>query len=66
MNSSLHPYCVKCGWRKGGPDSWNGVACKCGHSEPPIKWVMEEELQKNREFHATHDASGKKVIGSSE
>lgn len=35
----LHPYCQACGWRKGGPDSWNGAACKCGHSEPPIRPV---------------------------
>jgi hypothetical protein len=27
----LRPYCNDCGWRKGGRDSWNGVACKCGH-----------------------------------
>lgn len=33
----LHPYCNACGWRKGGPDSWNGQACKCGHFEPAIK-----------------------------
>jgi hypothetical protein len=33
----LHPYCNTCGWRKGGPDSWTGFACKCGHSEPLIR-----------------------------
>ncbi len=32
----LRPYCNDCGWRKGGPDSWNGVACKCGHAAFPI------------------------------
>jgi hypothetical protein len=32
----LHPFCNRCGWRKGGVDSWNGRACKCGHSEPPL------------------------------
>lgn len=32
----LHPFCKICGWRKGGPDSWDGKACKCGHSEPPM------------------------------
>lgn len=32
----LRPYCPTCGWRKGGPDSWDGVACKCGYQEPPI------------------------------
>jgi hypothetical protein len=32
----LHPWCKTCGWRKGGVDSWNGRACKCGHSEPPL------------------------------
>lgn len=30
------PFCQICGWRKGGPDSWNGVACKCGHQASPI------------------------------
>ena len=35
----VRPYCQKCGWRKGGPDSWNGGACKCGHREGPIKFV---------------------------
>ncbi len=33
----LHPYCNVCGWRKGGVDSWNGFACKCGFSDPVIK-----------------------------
>lgn len=27
-------FCRACGWRKGGVDSWDGVACKCGHTEP--------------------------------
>lgn len=35
----VHPYCQVCGWRKGGRDSWNGFACKCGHSEPAIRRV---------------------------
>jgi hypothetical protein len=33
----LFPYCQKCGWRKGGKDSWNGYACKCGHTAIPMK-----------------------------
>lgn len=36
----LHPYCNTCGWRKGGTDSWDGVACKCGHAEAPIDPVL--------------------------
>ena len=32
----LHPMCSACGWRKGGADSWNGKACKCGRWEPPL------------------------------
>lgn len=32
MNKS--PICHVCGWRKGGVDSWDGKACKCGLSEP--------------------------------
>lgn len=29
---ALTPMCNVCGWRKGGQDSWNGSACKCGHT----------------------------------
>lgn len=36
MTNALHPFCSKCGWRMGGLDSWNGRACKCGHSAPPM------------------------------
>lgn len=25
------PFCRRCGWRKGGVDSWDGAACKCGN-----------------------------------
>lgn len=28
--SALKPVCPKCYWRMGGPDSWDGVSCKCG------------------------------------
>lgn len=31
-----HPFCRVCSWRKGGPDSWDGRACKCGSREPPF------------------------------
>lgn len=37
------PYCKVCGWRKGGVDSWNGKACKCGHSEPPIQPIEPKQ-----------------------
>ncbi len=37
----LHPYCQVCGWRKGGQDSWDGLACKCKLSAPPFP-PMEE------------------------
>jgi hypothetical protein len=33
----LHPMCNECGWRKGGVDSWNGRACKCGFAAPPMR-----------------------------
>lgn len=39
----MRPYCNKCGWRKGGPDSWNGVTCKCGHDEPVIRRVEDRD-----------------------
>lgn len=34
---TLHPYCNVCGWRKGGIDSWDGKACKCGHFAEPLR-----------------------------
>ena len=30
--TSKRPFCSTCGWRCGGTDSWNGIACKCGKS----------------------------------
>ncbi len=44
---TLHPYCQVCGWRKGGPDSWDGKQCKCGHFAPPIETLVPapERLQ---------------------
>jgi len=39
MTEPVHPHCQRCGWRKGGIDSWNGNACKCGLWEPPIQRV---------------------------
>jgi len=35
----VHPFCKACGWRKGGVDSWDGQACKCGLSEPAMPYV---------------------------
>lgn len=40
----VHPYCNACGWRKGGPDSWDGNRCKCGHWEPAIKLIEADIL----------------------
>lgn len=34
--SRLYPYCNVCGWRKGGVDSWNATACKCGYHAQPF------------------------------
>lgn len=42
---TLHPYCQACGWRKGGPDSWDGKACKCGHREPSIETRMPAPMR---------------------
>jgi len=39
----LHPYCNKCGWRKGGRDSWDGIACKCGESAQPITTADKDD-----------------------
>jgi len=35
--SPLHPFCMSCGWRMGGPGSWGGHTCKCGYSSPPLR-----------------------------
>lgn len=43
VREALHPYCQKCGWRKGGKDSWDGTKCKCGEYEPPMK-ALEAEI----------------------
>jgi hypothetical protein len=32
----IHPLCYLCGYRKGGPDSWDNITCKCGYSAGPI------------------------------
>lgn len=32
----IYPLCKTCGWRMGGIDSWNGLACKCGKMSSPI------------------------------
>ena len=37
---SLTPMCNTCGWRKGGLDSWNGQACKCGHSSATFRALL--------------------------
>ena len=39
----LHPFCNVCGWRKGGIDSWDGRACKCGLSMLPMEMDAEWE-----------------------
>jgi len=41
---TIHPNCQDCGWRKGGPDSWNGTACKCGHHAQPIRRSLEADV----------------------
>jgi hypothetical protein len=33
----LRPFCYRCGWRQGGPDSWNGTTCKCGIRGEPLR-----------------------------
>jgi hypothetical protein len=36
----LRPYCQDCGWRRGGPDSWDGARCKCGVSSPTFSQLL--------------------------
>jgi hypothetical protein len=42
--SDIHPFCNVCGWRKGGKDSWDGLRCKCGHSEPVMPTAEIEAI----------------------
>jgi hypothetical protein len=39
----VRPHCEKCGWRKGGPDSWDGHQCKCRYTEAPIRAAEPRE-----------------------
>lgn len=47
--NALHPFCMKCGWRKGGVDSWNGNRCKCGHAELPMRELTAAEFSPTRD-----------------
>lgn len=40
QDKRLRPFCRICWWRKGGIDSWDGKACKCGFSAPPEAELM--------------------------
>lgn len=51
----LHPFCNICGWRKGGVDSWNGTACKCGHSAQAMPGIRINELMEGAEAAALDD-----------
>jgi hypothetical protein len=33
----IRPLCYRCGWRQGGPESWDGIACKCGITGEPVR-----------------------------
>lgn len=33
----LRRFCMICGYRQGGPDSWDGMRCKCGTNSPPLR-----------------------------
>jgi hypothetical protein len=39
----LRPFCKRCGWRKGGTDSWNGLACKCGETAAPLEITVYDD-----------------------
>lgn len=39
----FRPMCLRCGWAKGGPDSWDGKSCKCGFVDSPIWPVCDRE-----------------------
>lgn len=48
MSARLHPMCRVCGWAMGGIDSWNGRACKCGHTAAPFPDFEAEEAEEWR------------------
>lgn len=39
------PMCNVCGWRKGGLDSWNGRACRCGHTSPTFRAILADSSE---------------------
>lgn len=41
LEGGLRPYCQACGWRKGGADSWDGRACKCGEQSPSLSAIAD-------------------------
>lgn len=42
LRPRLRPFCHTCGWRKGGLDSWDGNACKCGYRALPMAMTGEQ------------------------
>lgn len=36
------PMCNTCGWHKGGLDSWDGRACKCGHISATFRTLFSQ------------------------
>jgi hypothetical protein len=55
----LHPFCERCGWRKGGVDSWNGHACKCGWYEPPMRRIPDTEEEADEAADNGRNTGGK-------
>lgn len=58
----VSPFCKDCGWRKGGVDSWDGLACKCGHSEPAIFEVTTASRKSAARKLARLRASARRVL----
>lgn len=68
----LMPFCKICGWCKGGQDSWDGKACKCGfvclpndYLTPIIRdltYNMAVTLRNSHEFPDQGRVTGKRRI----
>jgi len=59
----LTPMCTKCGWRKGGKDSWDGKGCKCGHTSPTFRTLFTPKPSgwADEEWHPGREADLKRL-----
>lgn len=70
MSAPMRPYCHLCSWRQGGPGSWDGRACRCGLSSPPLEGpdaiVVDTEDPTARGLHSIREAFDAERDGSAD